>query len=224
MSGRYGLTDFEWELIKPHLPNKPRGVLRTGDLPERYGSYTTCYDRFRRWTAAGVWDRLVNAITEAHEGDVQMIDGSLVRGHQWDEVLMFKALVLAELFGLSDEGLERPIADRLTFMRFLGLGLEDGVPDARTIWSYRERLTEREGMEALFAQFGDYLRTAGSEARDGQLIDASRWGCRANATRGRRTPRSAKNGRRKDGRSGRSSCGRRERNTGTAQESRQDRV
>jgi IS5 family transposase len=91
----------------------------------------------------------------------------------WDEVLMFKALVLAELFGLSDEGLEHQIADRLTFMRFLGLGLEDGVPDARTIWSYRERLTEGGRMEALFAQFGDYLHTAGFQARGGQLIDAS---------------------------------------------------
>lgn len=99
--GRYELTDFEWEAIKPHLPNKPRGVprvddrrvlngifwvLRSGarwaDVPERYGPPTTIYNRFNRWRKAGVWDRLMDAITEAYEGDVQMVDTSVVRVHQ----------------------------------------------------------------------------------------------------------------------------------------------
>src|SRR5215208_7137237 len=74
--GRYDLTDFEWGVIAPLLPNKPRGVpwvddrrvlngifsvLRSGapwrDLPERYGPYTTAYNRFNRWRKAEVWDR-----------------------------------------------------------------------------------------------------------------------------------------------------------------------
>jgi transposase len=99
--GRYDLTDFEWEAIKPHLPNKPRGVprvddrrvlngifwvLRSGapwaDLPERYGPRTTIYNRFNRWRKAGVWDRLMDAITAAYDGKVQMIDTSVVRVHQ----------------------------------------------------------------------------------------------------------------------------------------------
>lgn len=99
--GRYDLTDFEWEAIKPHLPNKPRGVprvddrrvlngifwiLRSGspwaDLPERYGPRTTVYNRFNRWRKAGVWDRLMDAIVAAYDGDVQMIDSSIVRVHQ----------------------------------------------------------------------------------------------------------------------------------------------
>lgn len=99
--GRYDLTDFEWEAIKPHLPNKPRGVprvddrrvlngifwvLRSGapwaDLPERYGPRTTIYNRFNRWRKAGVWDRLMDAITAAYDGRVQMIDTSVVRVHQ----------------------------------------------------------------------------------------------------------------------------------------------
>lgn len=98
---RYDLTDFEWSVIQPLLPNKPRGVartddrrvlsgifwvLRTGapwrDLPERYGPYTTCYNRFNRWRKAGVWDRLMDAIIAAYDGDVQMIDSSVVRVHQ----------------------------------------------------------------------------------------------------------------------------------------------
>jgi transposase len=99
--GRYELTDFEWKAIEPCLPNKPRGVprvddrrvlngifwvLRSGarwaDLPERYGPPTTIYNRFNRWRKAGVWDRLMDAITKAHDGNVRMIDTSIVRVHQ----------------------------------------------------------------------------------------------------------------------------------------------
>ena len=51
-------------------------------MPERYGPRTTVYNRFNRWRKAGVWDRLMDAIVEAHEGEVQMIDTSMVRVHQ----------------------------------------------------------------------------------------------------------------------------------------------
>ena len=98
---RYDLTEKEWQAIQPHLPNKPRGVprvddrrvlngifwvLRSGafwsDLPERYGPPTTIYNRFNRWRKAGVWDRLMDEITKLYDGDVQMIDTSVVRVHQ----------------------------------------------------------------------------------------------------------------------------------------------
>ena len=52
------------------------------DLPERYGPYTTVYNRFNRWRKAGIWDRLMDAIVKAHDGEVQMIDSSIVRVHQ----------------------------------------------------------------------------------------------------------------------------------------------
>ena len=94
---RYELSDCEWSLIKPMLPNKPRGVprvigrrvfwvLRSGapwrDLPEIYGPCTTCYNRFVRWRRAGVWDRIMEALAAAHDAAVQMIDTSVVRVHQ----------------------------------------------------------------------------------------------------------------------------------------------
>jgi transposase len=98
---RYDLTDFEWRVIEPLLPNKPRGVprvddrrvlngifwvLRSGapwrDLPERYGPRTTCYNRFNRWRKAGVWDGLMDAISASHDGAIQMIDSTSIRGHQ----------------------------------------------------------------------------------------------------------------------------------------------
>jgi transposase len=98
---RYDLTDFEWSVIEPLLPMDRRGpkprdnrrvlngifwVLRAGapwrDLPERYGPYTSAYNRFNRWRKAGIWDRLMDAIVKAHDGKVQMIDSSIVRVHQ----------------------------------------------------------------------------------------------------------------------------------------------
>src|ERR671920_1396325 len=98
---RYELSDFEWSIIAPLLPNKLRGVprvddrkvlngiywrLRTGspwaDIPERYGPPTTCANRFRRWGKIGVWDRIFEAVSRAYDGDVQMIDSSSIRVHQ----------------------------------------------------------------------------------------------------------------------------------------------
>ncbi len=52
---------------------------------------------------------------------------------------MFKAIVLCELYNLSDDQVEYQLRDRLSFMRFLGLGFEDKVPDAKTVWLYREQ-------------------------------------------------------------------------------------
>jgi transposase len=52
------------------------------DLPERYGPRTTCYNRFVRWRKAGVWDRMMDAITAAHDGDIQMIGSTSIRAQQ----------------------------------------------------------------------------------------------------------------------------------------------
>ena len=58
----------------------------------------------------------------------------------FDVVLMFKILVLQQLNGLSDDGSDYQIRDRFSFMRFLGLQLEDRVPDSKTVWTFREKL------------------------------------------------------------------------------------
>ena len=91
----------------------------------------------------------------------------------WDTVLMFKAIVLGALYNLSDEALEHEIGDRLTFMRFLGLGLQDRTPDATTVWQYRERLAQAGIVEELFDRFDSFLRAAGYRAQGGQIVDAS---------------------------------------------------
>ena len=91
----------------------------------------------------------------------------------WDEVLIFKTMVLQQLYNLSDDQIEYQIRDRLSFMRFLGLGIEDSVPDAKTIWAYRERLAGAGKMKELFDKFDAFLREKGYLAMGGQIVDAS---------------------------------------------------
>jgi transposase len=98
---RFDLSDIEWRLIRPLLPNKPRGVarvddrrvlngifyvLRTGspwrDLPERYGPCTTVYNRFNRWARAGVWVQVFETLAAKSPGSMALIDSSIVRAHQ----------------------------------------------------------------------------------------------------------------------------------------------
>jgi len=91
----------------------------------------------------------------------------------WDAIVMFKAIVLCDLYNLSDDQVEYQLRDRLSFARFLGLGLEDGVPDAKTVWLYREQLVQAGAVEALFDDFDRCLRDQGYHAKGGQIIDAS---------------------------------------------------
>ena len=86
---------------------------------------------------------------------------------------MFKTIILSALYNLSDDQVEHQIRDRLSFMRFLGLGLEDRVPDAKTVWLYREQLTQAGVIEALFETFDGHLKDQGYLAMGGQIIDAS---------------------------------------------------
>jgi transposase, IS5 family len=91
----------------------------------------------------------------------------------FDHVLMFKVLILQTQNNLSDERTEFYLRDRLTWMRFLGLGLGDAVPDANTIWTFREALTRAGAIERLFETFDRELRAAGYLAMSGQLVDAT---------------------------------------------------
>ena len=91
----------------------------------------------------------------------------------FDVVLMFKVLVLQSLYNLSDEKIEFQIRDRISFMRFLDLSLGDAVPDEKTIWLFREQLTEAGLIKRLFEEFDAFLEEKGFSARKGQIIDAS---------------------------------------------------
>ena len=107
------------------------------------------------------------------ERAVPRADGTKGGRPAFDHVLMFKILLLQAMHGLSDERCEYLIKDRLSFMRFLGLGLADPVPDANTIWAFREALKRAGAVERLFAQFDTTLRAAGYLAMGGQIVDAT---------------------------------------------------
>src|SRR4051794_4895145 len=105
-------------------------------------------------------------------------DGSKGGRPAFDHVFMFKGLILQASHSLSDERTEFLIKDRLSFMRFLGLGISDTVPDANTIWTFREALTrakldDKPAIEVLFRAYETALTRAGFLAMGGQIIDAS---------------------------------------------------
>ena len=91
----------------------------------------------------------------------------------FDVVMMFKVLIVQSLYNLSDDQTEFQIRDRLSFMRFLGLTISDTVPDAKTIWLFREQLKEAGLVKELFEQFDKFLRQNGFAAQKGQIVDAS---------------------------------------------------
>ena len=91
----------------------------------------------------------------------------------YDVVLMFKIIVLQRLYNLSDDQTEFQINDRMSFMRFLGLELCNRVPDAKTIWKFKNDLAEAETMDKLFCLFDKQLEKEGLITHNGTIIDAT---------------------------------------------------
>lgn len=91
----------------------------------------------------------------------------------YDYVMLFKVLVLQRIYNLSDDQTEYQINDRMSFMRFLGLGLGDRVPDAKTIWLYRDTLTKANVIRELFDLFNAQLEDAGLITHTGTIVDAT---------------------------------------------------
>ena len=91
----------------------------------------------------------------------------------YDCILLFKTIVLQRLYNLSDDQTEYQINDRMSFMRFLGLGLDDKVPDAKTIWLFKDTLTKAGIMDQLFSQFNRMLEERGIITHKGTIVDAT---------------------------------------------------
>ena len=115
------------------------------------------------------WEEFRSDLAIIHEKERKSNAGA----KPFDVILMFKILVLQQLNNLSDDRIEYQIRDRISFMRFLGLGFEDRIPDSKTVWLFRENLKEFKLIEILFARFHKQLANLGYIAKAGQMIDAT---------------------------------------------------
>ena len=91
----------------------------------------------------------------------------------YDYVLMFKILILQRYYNLSDNQVAYQINDRLSFMRFLDLSIAEDIPDSRTVWHFREAITDLGQEEELFSLFLEELKKFGIVVNGGKIIDAS---------------------------------------------------
>jgi transposase, IS5 family len=139
------------------------------DLDERYRALSAARDPLER-LAKVVDFELFRGELEAALGRSDRAKGGRP---PYDPVLMFKILVLQTLYTLSDDQIEYQLRDRLSFLRFAGLGLHDPVPDAKTVWLFREQLTKAGAIKRLFDRFDAVLREQGVLAMGGQIVDAT---------------------------------------------------
>ena len=91
----------------------------------------------------------------------------------FDYLMMFKILILQRYYNLSDDSTEYAILDRLSFMRFLGLTISDTVPDAKTIWNFKNELAKAKVVETLFSLLDKTLTKRGVILNKGRMVDAS---------------------------------------------------
>ena len=144
------------------------------DVDERLKELSAKGDDLERLKAVVDFELFRPALARA----VVRSDGAKGGRPAFDHVFMWKVLILQASHSLSDERTEFLIKDRLSFMRFLGLGLADPVPDANTIWTFREALTRaridrQPAIQVLFQTYEAALKAAGFLAMGGQIIDAS---------------------------------------------------
>ena len=146
-----------------------RGQAGFWDIDERYARLSEAGDPLEKLNAVVAWDVFRKPLAKA----LKRSDGAKGGRPPFDPVLMLKVMVLQALYDLSDDQTEFVINDRLSFMRFLGLGLDDRVPDAKTIWLFREHLTQARAVESMFARFDKHLAKSGYLAMGGQIVDAT---------------------------------------------------
>src|SRR5215469_15974022 len=110
----------------------------------------------------GAVERLVSGIYAARSGRPS-----------WPPLMLVKALLLQQWYGLSDPGLEEALGDRLSFRRFVGLGLDEGSPDHSTLSRFRKALRERGLDGSLFEEIERQLGAKGLLVKSGTLMDAT---------------------------------------------------
>lgn len=129
------------------------------------GRRTTAF--FEKCNRLIPWSQLAQSLGRLYE------DGGGGGRPAWPVVLMIKSLLVQKWFNLSDPQLEEMLSDRLSFRRFVGLSLEDGVPDETTFVRFRQRLRELGQERTLFETTARYLERQGVLLKNGTLVDAT---------------------------------------------------
>jgi IS5 family transposase len=115
------------------------------------------------------WDLFKGLLTRTLKKEPKGVGGR----PPFDYVMMFKILILQKLYNISDDQTEYQIKDRLSFRRFLGLALYDTVPDAKTIWLFRENLIQAKVLDTLFYRFVNQMERKGIISHSGSIVDAT---------------------------------------------------
>ncbi len=139
------------------------------DRIDREKRLTELGDNLEKLNKAIDWEMFRPILTKALYKEAKGAGGR----PRFDPVMMLKILILQKYYDLSNEQVEYQITDRISFMRFLGLGLSDKVPDANTIWCFNEQLKKANATEKLFEHFGKMLEEAEIVTHKGSIIDAT---------------------------------------------------
>jgi IS5 family transposase len=115
------------------------------------------------------WESFRPELAGVHEKQ----EASGVGAPAYDVILMFKILILQAIYGLGEYQLQAQICDRLSFRDFLDLAMSDRVPDATTIWLFREKLVKKELEATLFDRFHDILAESGVTLKGGTIVDST---------------------------------------------------
>lgn len=148
------------------MKNKQIGLF---DEEKRYAKLTELGDPLEKLNSIMDWEMFREKLTKVCQKEDYTKGGR----PPIDVIIKFKASVLRRIYNLSFDQIEYQINDRLSFMRFLGIGLNEQVLDSRTIWDFENKLTNAELIDEMFFMFDEKLEEEGLITHKGTIIDAT---------------------------------------------------
>lgn len=139
------------------------------DAEKRYDKLTEMGDPLEKLDKIMDWEMFREKLTKVCQKEDYTKGGR----PPIDVIIKFKASVLRRIYNLSFDQIEYQINDRLSFMRFIGIGMNDKVLDSRTIWDFENTLAENKVIEELFSMFDEKLESEGLITHKGTIIDAT---------------------------------------------------
>lgn len=139
------------------------------DEADRLARLAELGDQLLKLDNAIDWRVFRPTLKRVSEGEAKGVGGR----PPFDRLMLFKILILQQLYNVSDAQAEYQINDRISFQRFLGLTVSDKVPDEKTIWAFREKLVRSGAASALFERFSMMLKERGLITHTGSIVDAA---------------------------------------------------